>query len=310
MLVEIMRPEVDVPLRRTGAFVGPYPSGAPAIFIDAIAKLGIGAGIVGCVGDDDFGLCVRERLSSDGVDVSQVRVCKDKTTAVAFVNYFASGDREFLFHVADAAAGQIRADQLKREWLHAETVLHLNGSSIAINEAVRQICYEAARLVKECGGTVTLDPNVRPELFTRGEMERLYGPLLSYCDYVIPSRGEAEWMTSSETLDDAAGQLFELGVKAVVCKRGADGCVLYTPDFRLESSAFDVQVVDPTGAGDCFSAGLVYGLLRKWEWPTILTFANAMGALATCKQGPMEGTISLSEVVEFIRKHGVELAHG
>ncbi|GMA61142.1 PfkB family carbohydrate kinase [Alicyclobacillus fastidiosus] len=115
ILVEIMRSQVNVPLHRSGEFLGPYPSGAPAIFIDAIAKLGIGAGMIGCVGDDDFGRCVRDRLSDDGVDVSQVQVRKDKTTGVAFVTYFENGDRKFLFHIADAAAAADSGRAIRRQ---------------------------------------------------------------------------------------------------------------------------------------------------------------------------------------------------
>ena len=62
IIVEIMRDGVDQPLDKAGVFRGPYPSGAPAIFIDTVARLGHRAAIVGGVGDDDFGKCLLERL--------------------------------------------------------------------------------------------------------------------------------------------------------------------------------------------------------------------------------------------------------
>ena len=60
LLVEVMRVDVDQPLSRPGAFVGPFPSGAPAIFIDAVARLGVSTGFIGVVGRDAFGQCVKE----------------------------------------------------------------------------------------------------------------------------------------------------------------------------------------------------------------------------------------------------------
>ena len=60
LLVEIMRKEVDQPLDRPADFVGPFPSGAPAIFADAVAKLGHSAGFVGALGNDDFARCYLE----------------------------------------------------------------------------------------------------------------------------------------------------------------------------------------------------------------------------------------------------------
>ena len=77
ILVEIMRPRPDMPLSEPGEFLGPYPSGVPAIFIDAVARLGreagITGGIVGGVGQDGFGRAVLDRLQADGVDCSNVR---------------------------------------------------------------------------------------------------------------------------------------------------------------------------------------------------------------------------------------------
>ena len=69
-ICEIMRPEVDMPLERTGEFTGPFPSGAPAIFADTVAKMGYVSGIIGRVGEDEFGVCIRKRLEEDRVNCS------------------------------------------------------------------------------------------------------------------------------------------------------------------------------------------------------------------------------------------------
>lgn len=54
ILVEIMATQIGQSFRQAGTLVGPYPSGAPAIFLDQVAKLGFACGIIGCVGADDF----------------------------------------------------------------------------------------------------------------------------------------------------------------------------------------------------------------------------------------------------------------
>ena len=68
LLVEVMRPQAGLSLAETGPLVGPFPSGAPGIFIDAVARLGHSAAIVSGVGDDDFGRCILQRLRRDGVE--------------------------------------------------------------------------------------------------------------------------------------------------------------------------------------------------------------------------------------------------
>jgi len=74
ILVEIMAVEPGRGFREPIPLVGPFPSGAPAIFIDQMARFGHPCGIVGCVGNDDFGHLNLERLRADGVDVSAIRV--------------------------------------------------------------------------------------------------------------------------------------------------------------------------------------------------------------------------------------------
>ncbi|MBZ0124112.1 MAG: sugar kinase, partial [Roseovarius sp.] len=106
ILVEIMRPEVDMPLNEPGQFLGPFPSGAPAIFIDAVARLGHSAGIIGGVGQDGFGDNCLTRLRSDGVNCAFVNVVPHRSTAVAFVSYFRDGSRKFIYHIDGTPAVQ------------------------------------------------------------------------------------------------------------------------------------------------------------------------------------------------------------
>ncbi len=74
LLVEIMRPEVGDRLDEPGIFLGPYPSGASGIFIDAIARLGLKALFIGSVGNDDFGSLITKRMQDDGVDISHIKI--------------------------------------------------------------------------------------------------------------------------------------------------------------------------------------------------------------------------------------------
>lgn len=84
MLVEIMRPQPGIELDKPATFLGPFPSGAPAIFIDTVAQLGHPAGIIGGVGKDDFGRCLLTRLRRDGVNCDLVETFAHGSTAVAF----------------------------------------------------------------------------------------------------------------------------------------------------------------------------------------------------------------------------------
>jgi sugar/nucleoside kinase (ribokinase family) len=81
-----------------------------------------------------------------------------------------------------------------------------------------------------------------------------------------------------------------------VLKRGPAGCSIYQNDQRIDVPGFSVTEVDPTGAGDCFSAAFIAGLESDWPLEQVGRFANAAGALAVTQLGPMEGAPSRSQV--------------
>ena len=108
VLVEVMAVERGRGFMEPLTLKGPFPSGAPAIFIDQVAKLGQPCAIVSCVGDDDFGRLNVSRLQQDGVDTAAVEVLAGEVTGSAFVRYGQEGGRDFVFNVARSASGQIR----------------------------------------------------------------------------------------------------------------------------------------------------------------------------------------------------------
>ncbi len=171
MLVEIMRPRAGMPLHAAGEFLGPFPSGAPAIFIDTVARLGHSAGIVGGVGRDDFGRCLLDRLRADGVDTRFVLEAESGSTAVAFVTYFADGSRRFIFHIDGTPAvaarvpeswtdGRLPADASGRtpRWFH------VMGCSLMAGESLRREIVRAAGIFHSAGARISFDPNIRTEL--------------------------------------------------------------------------------------------------------------------------------------------------
>lgn len=266
LLVEIMRKELDQPLDRPADFIGPFPSGAPAIFIDAIARLGRRAGFIGVVGNDDFGKCIVDRFKRDGVESTHVKIMDGYSTAVAFVMYRSDGSRKFLFHIPYAAAGQLKPDHIVPEYLKNVKYLHIMGSALSINEGSREACYKAMRLVRENGGKITFDPNLRPELLGIDKIRAICQPVLENCDIVMPSGDEACMLAGIGTaVEDACKKLLDQGINIVALKRGEKGSVIYTRDESLVVSSFKVEEVDPTGAGDCFDAGFVFGMLNGWN---------------------------------------------
>lgn len=300
MLVEIMRVELDQPLSQPGAFVGPFPSGDTPIYADTVARLGRSVGFIGAVGDDDFGRCLLERFARDGVDFSCGKVLPDHTTGVAFVAYFEGGGRKFIYHWRHAAAGQLGPDYVRPEYLRAARWLHLTGCNLAVNESSRDACYRAMALLPPAA-RLSFDPNVRPEVLSVGEIRDLVRPALERADVFLPSVGEAAMLTGASSDEDGCRLLASRG-KTVVLKLGPRGCRIFQGDSDVSVPGFPVEEVDPTGAGDSFSAGMTVALLEGMTLPEAGRFANAAGALAVTKRGPMEGAPTRAEVLDLFAR--------
>lgn len=291
ILVEIMRPQVEMPLNGSGAFVGPFPSGAPAIFIDAAARLGHPAGIIGGVGQDEFGEVCLARLRQDGVNCDLVQSVPHRFTAVAFVAYFRDGSRKFIYHIDGTPAVQVDLSRL--EEVETPTFFHVMGCSLMINDTFRDRLFEAAGHFHQRGAQISFDPNVRPELLGDRDILDVVGPVLEKSTVLLPGPRELQVITGQDTLEAMVRRAFENPVlQILVLKRGRDGCTVYTRDETIAIPAYPVVEVDPTGAGDCFDAGFLCGLLEGRSLMECGRLAAAAGALSAQAFGPMEGDIS------------------
>jgi len=302
LLVEIMRKDLDVPHNVPGVYLGPYPSGAPAIFIDAAASLGAQTGFIGVVGEDEFGELLLDRLKKDGVDISHIRVAKGYTTGTAFNMYYSSGSRKFIFHLRHAAAGQLSPEDIEEEYVSSSKYVHVMGSALALSGSSRKACYKAAEKARDSGVTVTFDPNLRPELLDIETIRKICKPLLEAGRVVLPSRDEAKALTGISNPVGSGRELLKMGPEMAVIKMGAKGALAVTCDETVFEPAFKVSEVDPTGAGDVYDAAFVYGLLRDWPLRRTLEFAGAAGAIKVTKLGPMSGPTSLEEIEGFVKK--------
>ncbi|MCM3729368.1 sugar kinase [Neobacillus cucumis] len=299
IVVEIMAKQIGQTFEETAEFVGPFASGAPAIFIDQVAKIGSSAGIISAIGNEGFGRLNLERLRQDGVDVSYIKVSHDLTTGVAFVTYKENGDRDFIFHLKSSAASLIGPDDVKKEDFERCKFFHIMGSSL-FNESIRAAVKKAIELCKKTGTKISFDPNIRKELLQDSEMKEFLGYVLDNCNIFLPGKEELELLVDGEDDEARVQRLLSKGVEYIVVKRGSKGCKAYSKETSFSLEPIKVVEVDPTGAGDCFAGTLISCLNKGYGFRQSTMFANTAGALAVTKKGPMEGNSSLELAKEFV----------
>jgi sugar/nucleoside kinase (ribokinase family) len=302
VVVEFMRPLRGVPLYESGEFLGPFPSGAPANYIDAVARLGGRAGFIGVVGADDFGQLNRRRLQSDGVDVTHLRTAEGWTTGIAFVAYHTDGAREFIFHFAQSAAALLEPDDVDPEYLKGCKLLHISGSALSFSEASRDACYKAVEMVHSSGGRISFDPNLRVELLSPSEARVMCQPVLDIASIIFPGGEEAMLLTGVPDPEDACRALLASTetIEAVALKLGTVGSKVFTQAGDELVPSIKVDEVDPTGAGDAYAAGFTIAYLEGKSWRECARFANVVGAMAVTRFGPMEGLPWRSHVDQLL----------
>lgn len=275
--------------------IGPFPSGAPAIFIDQLGRLGTPSAIISRVGDDDFGRLNLARLAADGVDVSGIEVAKGEATGSAFVRYRPDGSRAFVYNIAHSATGKLTVTPEAEALMARCDHIHVMGTALSA-PGLAEVAWEAIDRITARGGTLSFDPNLRPEILNTPGLREALDDVLARTDLFLPSGEEIYLFTAADDEDAAVQELLARGVREVVVKHGDRGASHFDEDGRTDVGPLVVAEVDPTGAGDCFGGAFVSFWLAGASPETALRYANAAGAHAVTKMGPMEGAATRAEL--------------
>lgn len=302
ILAEIMAETTGDGFKKPISLIGPFPSGAPAIFIDQVAKLGQSCAIVSSVGDDDFGHLNIERLIADGVDTKGIAIDPDRPTGTSFVRYRENGDRDFVFNIQHSACGNFEAGPTARSVLDQTDHFHVMGSSLS-SQGFISLNVETARAVKERGGTVSFDPNIRKELLDRPGLKEAMLTILDLTDLFLPSGDELLMLCGTNNVTSAIDRLLGSGISSIVHKNGSKGSRYIGKLGDFHQPTFSVAEIDPTGAGDCFGGTFTTLWLQGMDIQQALELSSAAGAFAVTRQGPMEGTSNMTELRKFMKVH-------
>jgi fructokinase len=284
------------------------PGGAPANVAVAASRLGTEATLVGSVGNDLFGAFILDALEAEGVDTEGVRRCEPPTrTSLAFVETDEEGDREFTFYRSDPAADELLSPEDISEELFSGASFVNFGSIPLIQDPVASAIKEAAKRAADMGVSVAFDVNFREHLWESVAVAReAVGPLFDLSRIVKLSDDELSPVLGVDDEQEAANTLLDRGVELVLVSLGPDGAFYATSEFSGGVPAFDVEVVDATGAGDAFLAATLSYLSDResFDEKTVREAARrgtAAGAFACTDYGAMSALPTDGELERFMQ---------
>jgi ribokinase len=277
----------------TGSAFAIFGGGKGANQATAAARSGAPTGMLGALGDDDFGRQRRADLEAEGVDITAVATTNDAASGVALITVEESTGQNRIAYVpgatltvtaeqATAAIARVRPDVLL-------TTLELPLETLSV-------LYDEARAI---GTTILL--NAAPEAATGRE-------LLARTDVLIVNESEAadllDQVVQPQDAKEAALSLLDLGPRAVVITLGKEGAVITNSGTVTHIPAPEVKVVDTTGAGDAFCGAMAAGLAAGLDPVEAARIGVITGSLATTRHGAQPSIPTRAEVERLLSAVG------
>lgn len=311
LLIDFIPQQKGVPLKDVLSFER-APGGAPANAAAAVAKFGQPSEMITKLGMDAFGDFLIEQLQMAGVETDKILRTKEANTGLAFVSLKENGEREFSFYRKPSADLLLSEKEIQSDWFAKGDILHFCSVNL-VESPMKQAHKKSISIMKEKGGLISFDPNVRLPLWEEpSDCRKAILEFLPHAHLVKVSDEELEFITGNKEVESAIKSLFIGDVQAVVYTKGALGAELHIKGASWESPGYTVEVQDTTGAGDAFMGGLLYKLLEAGAHPMnllqilsnqhmeILQFANASGALTAAGKGAISALPSKKQVLELI----------
>ena len=267
-----------------------------------LAKQGIAADVCGCVGADPSAEVLLQSLAAAGVGCGEVHRIDSHPTSKTVILLVEGEDRRYI-HVFGANAA-FDVGRIRREWVDGLKVFYLGGlfamPAVVINKLAELLAY-----CRQRGIVTVVDVVVAQGCQGMEALDRL----LPHVDYFLPNNDEAQRLTGIIDTEQQVAEFLRCGVGTIIITCGADGAVAATGRQRWQGKACRVNSVDPSGSGDAFAAGVVTGIVHRWDLAQTLRYAAALGASATTAVGTTDGVATAEEANKFLQEHPLSVSH-
>jgi sugar/nucleoside kinase (ribokinase family) len=279
-----------------------FPGGNALNTAVALSRLGEQVAIAGSVGDDALGRLLQDQMQTLGLDVRGVRQEPEGMTASTFIVRAEGEDRRFIHSLGVAAT--FTGEHISPE-LIPDNGLMLIGGYLKLGAWNDEVLADLMRNARQRNCTVVLNVCIAQD---SGVDPKRCLPLLEHVDVFAPNEDEARILTGDDKPVHQTKTLRKAGARMVVITRGNRGLYADNGKQTVDMGIFKVRLVDPSGCGDCFTAGLIAALSRGWEMVQVLEFGSAVGAIGATALGCTDGVPSFETVERFIQENKVTIS--
>jgi len=273
----------------------------------AASKLGLKVGLLSCIGDDEVGKKVLSDLRSYKVITRKIRKVKGIRTGISFYEYKGKKKVYYFYRFpgySDPENYMVLDDKLASE-VQSARALHFTEATIRKEERLKEVIDFVNKLREKL--VVVYDSNLRLDLWkSKKDAINASRKAIEISKVITMNEKEAKVIFESNSLSDILRKMLKMDEKVFFIKRGSKGCLSYYGEKAYGAKAFKVKVVDDTGAGDCFSAGVIFGAIRGLSIEETAVFSNAVATLKISRLGGLSAIPNLNEVLSFLKREGYE----
>lgn len=269
-----------------------------------LRRLGHPVGYFTKLGDDPFGKRIEKVMNQNGISTELVSWSKEHSTGFMLKSMTAAGDPDIFYFRKNSAASSLGPADIDRLDLTGYGWLHLTGIFPALSASTREAAFRLIARARESHLTVSLDPNLRPQLWgSEAEMVKTINALAAESDLIFPGAAEGRILAGSDDPEKIAAFYQKLGVKTIVVKTGKTGAFAADGAKRFHVRGCPVKkVVDTVGAGDGFAAGIISALMEGLSLQEAVRRGNAVGAIQVTFRGDNEGLPTPEQLKVFLKE--------
>jgi sugar/nucleoside kinase (ribokinase family) len=265
-----------------------------------LTRQGLEVEIAGCLGKDPSARVLLASLKDHGVGCSRIVYSDELPTSKTVILLVAGQDRRYIHSFGANAAFTV--SHIERAWLRNLKVFYLGGlflmPAFHLEEFIDLLAFCRAN------GVITVLDVVIPQ---NAQAPEDLSALLKQVDYFLPNDDEARLLTGLPDPEDQLRSFLAQGANTVFITLGKSGVLAGMGGECWKAGAYEMEVVDPSGSGDAFDAGVILGALKGWEVPDMIRYASALGASAIRALGTTDGVFSTSQAERFIADHPLDV---
>lgn len=280
------------------------------------AKLGLKIGLLSKIGKDSFGNFAIAFLKSCKINISGIMQDSNIRTPLAIAKIDKSGIAKYTFYKNSPKDSIVPIKNTPKALLDTCKVFH-TGSSYSYQKETFEETLKFIKYLKKRDVFISYDPNIRPGTIKhKNEVKTKVLKLLRLVDLAKLSEIDLEYLTGSKTPEKGMRLLKKRFKCRFILTLGAKGSAYLDSNRKLiKIPAFKVKIADTIGAGDAFTAGLIYRLIKQGraeffsDIKANMTFASAVSALICTKKGANLGLKNIKQVNSFLAKHHFKSYH-